>query len=94
MDTSIRVEEHRRRRHSSTGENAKQRALGTDGQRCTRETGGLLHRRPVRDLTIRHIGKEANELEDLTAGLRSGEQVTAASTRNSSCKPSALSPSP
>jgi hypothetical protein len=54
------------------------KSLGTDGQPCTRETQGLLHRRPVRDLTIRHIGKEANELEDLTAGLRSGEEVTAA----------------
>jgi hypothetical protein len=52
------------------------KSLGTDGQPCTRETRGLLHRRPVRDLTIRHIGKEANELEDLTAGLRSGEEVT------------------
>ena len=54
------------------------KSLGPDGQPCSRETIGLLRRRPVRDLTIRHIGKEANHLEDLAAGLQSADQVTAA----------------
>lgn len=53
------------------------KSLGPDGQPCSRETTGLLHRRPVRDMTIRHIGKEANHLEDLAAGLQSADQVTA-----------------
>ena len=53
------------------------KSLGPDGQPCTRETTGLLRRRPVRDLTIRHIGKEANQLEDLAAGLQTADQVTA-----------------
>ena len=45
------------------------KSLGPDGTVCARETVGLLRRRPVRDLTIRHIGKEANEVEDLVASL-------------------------
>ena len=53
------------------------KSLGPDGQPCHRETTGLLHRRPVRDLTIRHIGKEANQLQDLAAGLHSADDVTA-----------------
>ena len=52
------------------------KSLGPDGTVCARETVGLLRRRPVRDLTIRHIGKEANEVEDLVAGLAAADDVT------------------
>ena len=37
-----------------------------------------MYRRPVRDLTIRHIGKEANEIEELAAGLLAADDVTSA----------------
>jgi hypothetical protein len=48
------------------------------GQGGTRETKGLLDRRPIRDLVIRHIGKEANEIEQLAAGLLAADDVTTA----------------
>jgi hypothetical protein len=54
------------------------KSVGPGGEPCTRETIGLLRRRPVRDLTLRHIGKEARQLEDLVAGLRSWDDVTEA----------------
>jgi len=39
------------------------------GRPCTRRTTGLLERRHVTVRTITHIGKEANQLEDVQAGL-------------------------
>jgi len=39
------------------------------GGPCTRRTTGLLERRHVTARTITHIGKEANQLEDVQAGL-------------------------
>ena len=45
------------------------KSLGPDGRPCGRETAGLLGRRPVRAATLVYIGKEANELDDLEAGL-------------------------
>ena len=39
------------------------------GTPCTRRTTGLLERRHVTARTITHIGKEANQLEDVQAGL-------------------------
>ncbi|HEX2809223.1 MAG TPA: hypothetical protein VHN80_23915, partial [Kineosporiaceae bacterium] len=42
---------------------------GPDGEACGRLTRGLLRRRPVRVLDVRYIGKEANRLDDVQAGL-------------------------
>jgi len=43
---------------------------GPNGQHCRRDTAGVLHRRPVTLTgTARLIGKEANHLDDLNAGL-------------------------
>jgi len=43
---------------------------GSDGQPCGRSTNGVLHRRPVTLTgTARLIGKEANHLDDVQAGL-------------------------
>lgn len=53
------------------------KSLGPDGTICIRDTVGLLERRPIRDITVRHIGKEANEIEDLVAGLIAAGSVTA-----------------
>jgi hypothetical protein len=53
------------------------KSLASDGTVCTRDTVGLLQRRPVRDLGIRHIGKEANEIDELIAGLMAADTVTA-----------------
>jgi hypothetical protein len=54
------------------------KSLGPDGAMCSRETRGLLQRRPVRDLAIRHIGKEANEIEEVIAGIASASATTVA----------------
>ena len=40
-----------------------------NGGPCTRRTTGLLERRHVTARTITHIGKEANQLEDVQSGL-------------------------
>jgi hypothetical protein len=45
------------------------KSLGPDGRPCGRRTFGLLSRRPVQALTITHIGKEANLLDEIQAGL-------------------------
>jgi hypothetical protein len=45
------------------------KSLGPDGSVCGRATTGLLSRRAVVASRIRHIGKEANRLEDVEAGL-------------------------
>jgi hypothetical protein len=49
------------------------KSLGADGGPCRRETTGLLSRRPVRALSIAHVGKEANLLEEVAAGVIAGE---------------------
>jgi hypothetical protein len=56
------------------------KVLDSDGYPCGRGTAGLLSRRSVRDLTILHIGKEANEIEDVSAGIASATDVTTAYT--------------
>ena len=48
---------------------AEAKSAGPDGEECTGATAGLLQRRPVRVRSIRHIGKESNELDDVAAGL-------------------------
>jgi hypothetical protein len=53
------------------------KSLGPDMSPCTRGTSGLLGRPHVRDVVIRHIGKEANELIEVSAGLVSSNMVTA-----------------
>lgn len=45
------------------------KSAGPDGRACARDTVGLLRRRSVRALSITHIGKETNRLEDVHAGL-------------------------
>ncbi len=45
------------------------KSLGPNGQLGGRSTVGLLARRPVNASSIRHIGKEANHLEDVDSGL-------------------------
>jgi predicted nucleic acid-binding Zn ribbon protein len=45
------------------------KSLGTDGTPCHRRTYALLQRRPVTATEIGYIGKEANRLEETTAGL-------------------------
>ena len=45
------------------------KSLGPDGKPCGRRTVGLLQRRPVQALTITHIGKETNLLDEIQAGL-------------------------
>jgi len=50
------------------------KSLGPDGQPCTRRTVGLLSRRPVRALTVTHVGKETNLLDEIQAGLVGEEE--------------------
>jgi hypothetical protein len=45
------------------------KSLGPDGAPCSRRTSGRLGRRPVTATTITYIGKEANRLEETSAGL-------------------------
>jgi hypothetical protein len=45
------------------------KSLDPDGNPCQRLTHGLLGRRPVAATEIAYIGKEANRLEDVAAGL-------------------------
>jgi hypothetical protein len=45
------------------------KSLGPGDRPCDRRTSGLLHRRPVVATAITYIGKEANRLEETTAGL-------------------------
>ena len=40
-----------------------------DGGPCRRGTTGMLQRRPVHTAEVRRIGKEANKLDDVQAGL-------------------------
>jgi hypothetical protein len=45
------------------------KSLGPDGAPSSRRTSGPLQRRPVAATAITYIGKEANRLEETTAGL-------------------------
>jgi hypothetical protein len=45
------------------------KSAGPDGQPCGRGTVGLLGRRVVRTAYLVHLGKEANKLEEVEAGL-------------------------
>jgi len=45
------------------------KSLGPNGELGGRSTVGLLCRQPVSASSIRHIGKEANHLEDVDSGL-------------------------
>jgi hypothetical protein len=45
------------------------KSLGPDSQPCSRQTLGLLRRRPVNASEVRYIGKESNRLDDRAAGL-------------------------
>lgn len=45
------------------------KSLGPDGLPCHRQTVGLLARRPVRIANLELIGKEANMIEDVEAGM-------------------------
>jgi hypothetical protein len=45
------------------------KSIGADGAPCGRATVGLLARRAVSALSITHIGKETNRLDDIQAGL-------------------------
>jgi hypothetical protein len=51
------------------GVHPEAKALGPDGRPCGRATVGLLRRRPVRLAELRLIGKEANLVEEVEAGL-------------------------
>ena len=45
------------------------KSLGPDGRPCDRQTVGLLSRRPLRIASLELIGKEANMIEDVEAGM-------------------------
>lgn len=45
------------------------KSSGSDGRPCGRGTVGLLGRRTVRTAYLVHLGKEANKLEEVEAGL-------------------------
>lgn len=51
--------------------------MGADSAPCSRQTAGLLHRRRIAIGSVTHIGKEANRLEDVEAGLiHDREEIT------------------
>jgi hypothetical protein len=45
------------------------KSLAPDGTLCRGSTVGLLRRRPVTALCLKHVGKESNRLEEVEAGL-------------------------
>lgn len=47
----------------------KPRSLGPDGTICNSQTRGILRRRSIQVEGMLHIGKEANDLEEVQAGL-------------------------
>ncbi len=49
------------------------KSVGPDGRPCQRRTRGLLTRRPLEAISVVHIGKESNLLEDRLAGLVASE---------------------
>jgi hypothetical protein len=52
------------------------KSLASDGTPCRRDTSGLLSRRAVEALSITHVGKEANLLEEIAAGVIRSEAET------------------
>ncbi|MFN0153442.1 MAG: hypothetical protein ACKVUT_03605 [Gaiella sp.] len=58
------------------------KSLSADGTRCRRQTAGLLVRRPVEATKWTHIGKEANLLDQVAAGIVSGEEETTTTYRD------------
>ncbi len=52
------------------------KSLGPDARPCGRHTVGLLGRRLVVASSIAHVGKEANLLEEIAAGLVTAEADT------------------
>ncbi|MGW5649312.1 DNA polymerase [Saccharopolyspora sp. NPDC003752] len=48
---------------------------GADGQPCTINTVGMLHRRTVHLARLHHIGKETNRLDDTRKGITSPDQA-------------------
>ena len=45
------------------------KSLDPDGEVCSRQTIGLLQRRPVTRSSLSYVGKESNKLEEVEAGL-------------------------
>jgi hypothetical protein len=45
------------------------KSLSRDGQTCTTTTSGPLTRRPVTAESLTYIGKEANDIDEITAGI-------------------------
>jgi hypothetical protein len=53
------------------------KSLGSDGKPCRRDTHGLLQRRHITPAGhIRHVGKEANQLDERQAGLAHDPEET------------------
>jgi hypothetical protein len=48
---------------------AEAKSLAADGTLCVGATSGLLRRRPVTRRTLSYVGKEANRLDEVNAGL-------------------------
>jgi hypothetical protein len=51
------------------------KSLGLDGVQCGKRTVGLLGRRVVQETYVAHVGKEANKLEEVEAGLEHDPEV-------------------
>lgn len=51
------------------------KSCGPEGRPCDRQTVGLLGRRVVQETYIVHVGKEANKLEEVEAGLEQDPEV-------------------
>jgi hypothetical protein len=51
------------------------KSADASGRACDRQTIGLLRRRVVRETYVAHVGKEANKLEEVEAGLEQDAEV-------------------
>jgi hypothetical protein len=51
------------------------KSAGSDGRPCGRQTVGLLAPRVVQETYVAHVGKEANKLEEVDAGLERDPEV-------------------
>jgi hypothetical protein len=45
------------------------KSVGREGLPCSRQTVGILRRRPVTTLYVAHVGEESNRLEEVEAGV-------------------------
>jgi hypothetical protein len=61
------------------------KSLGPNGRPCSRRTVGLLARRPVQALSVTHVGKEANLLDEIQAGLIGDEEQVLAEYADLRC---------